>query len=65
MSKIGREVTKIQELAYMGIPNAEISRYTKTDIEIVDQVVRDMFESDSNNTLGENYQLLLEGEDER
>ena len=44
MSKMGQTIMEIQDLAYQGLPNAEIAKYTKTSIGFVEDVVRDFFE---------------------
>lgn len=46
MSKMGNMILEIQELANLGIPNKEIAKRTKTSLDIVEQVVQDMFEWD-------------------
>jgi len=46
MSKMGNVIVDIQELAYNGVPNNEIAKYTKTSIDFVESVVRDVFKED-------------------
>lgn len=47
MSKMGNTILEIQELAHMGIPNAEIAKATDTSSDIVDKIVEDMFAWDN------------------
>lgn len=47
MSKMGNAIVDIQELAYQGVPNAEIAKRTKTSESFVAGIVEDMFGVDA------------------
>lgn len=46
MSKMGQTIMEIQDLAYQGLPNKEIAKYTNTSESFVADVVRDFFASE-------------------
>ena len=46
MSKMGQTIMEIQDLAYQGLPNKEIAKYTNTSESFVADVVRDFFETE-------------------
>ena len=48
MSKMGQTIMEIQDLAYQGLPNSEIAKFTKTSEGFVADVVREFFESEFN-----------------
>lgn len=47
MSKMGNTIVDIQELAYAGVPNEQISKTTDTSIDFVESVVNQLFETQS------------------
>lgn len=59
MSKFGNTILDIQELYNMGIPDEAISKQTKTSIEFVRQIIKNMSDWDgpqySNESHPEDY----------
>lgn len=46
MSKMSNMINQIQDLAYQGLPNVEIAKYTGMPPTFVDDVVKDFFEAE-------------------
>ena len=44
MSKMGEVILEIQELAHMGMPNDLIAERTGTSIDVVNDIVKQLFE---------------------